>query len=268
MFGLFNSISDFDELVFENRNKEYGAYQLRKINKKAVIVGFVVSSLFAVLVIVLPFILSFNSEKELSKNVLLYYPVQMESLEPPIDIIVPPSLPPPLPPPPPRSVIVVQETVRYTPPVVVDYILPVEEIFATVDEILAQATTEDSVFDGIGTEDGIIYGFSGGEDNAFFFVEVMPSFRGGDLNTFREWVQRRVIYPSAAVAARIQGTVFFTFIVEPDGSVSNVTIVKGVAEIIDNEVINAIEASPRWSPGLQRGQAIRMRFSMGLNFVL
>jgi len=268
MFGLFNSISDFDELVFENRNKEYGAYQLRKINKKAVIAGFVVSSLFAVLVIVLPFILSFNSEKELSKNVLLYYPVQMESLEPPIDIIVPPSLPPPLPPPPLRSVIVVQETVRYTPPVVVDSILPVEEIFATVDEILAQATTEDSVFDGIGTEDGIIYGFSGGEDNAFFFVEVMPSFRGGDLNTFREWVQRRVIYPSAAVAARIQGTVFFTFIVEPDGSVSNVTIVKGVAEIIDNEVINAIEASPRWSPGLQRGQAIRMRFSMGLNFVL
>lgn len=270
MLGYFKYNDDFDDIVFENRNKEYGAYQLRKKYIRAVITGLVISSLFAVLVIVLPFVLSFDSEKELSNNLLFYYPVQMESLEAPIDVIIPFSPPPP---PPPKGAIVVQEVIKYAPPVVVDSILPVEENFATVDEILFQTTIENSIFDGIGTGigtgDDVIYGFGSGDiDNSFFFVEVMPSFRGGDINTFREWVQRRIIYPPTAVEARIQGTVFFTFIVEQDGSVSNVTVVKGVAEVIDNEVVKAIESSPKWSPGFQRGQAVRMRFSMWLNFVL
>ena len=270
MFGFFRDNRDFDDLVFENRNKEYGAYQLRKKYKSAVIIGFIISSLFAVLVVVLPFVLSFDSEEEFMGNSLYYYTVQMESLEAPIDVII---APPPPPPPPPRGAEAVQEIARYAPPVIVDSILPAEENFATVDEVLFQTTVENSMLDGIGTGigDDIIYGFGFGDGdagNAFFFVEVMPSFRGGDINTFREWVQRRIIYPHAALEARIQGTVFFTFIVEPDGSVSNVTIVKGVAEMIDDEVVRAIEASPTWSPGLQRGQAVRMRFSMMLNFVL
>jgi len=272
MSDNFKDILDFDDIVFENRNKEYGAYQLRKKYKRAVITGFVVSSLFAVLVIVLPFVLYFNSDKELSRNLLYYYPVPMESLELPIDVFIPPS---PLPPPPPRGAIVVQEVIKYAPPVIVDSISPAEENFAAVDEILLQTTIENSILDGIGTGNGddIIYGYGFGDGdgdfgNAFFFVEVMPSFRGGDINTFREWVQRRIIYPQAAIEARIQGTVFFTFIVEQDGSVSNVTVVRGVTSIIDNEVVRAIESSPKWSPGLQRGQPVRMRFSMWLNFVL
>ena len=268
MFGNFKDIPDFDDIVFENRNKEYGAYQLRKMQKRAVIIGFVVSSLFAVLVIVLPFVLYFNSDKELSRNLLYYYPVQMDGLEPPpVDIIIAP------PPPPPKMAEVVQEIVRYAPPVVIDSILPAEENFATMDEVLFQTDIENSIFDGIGTGNGddIIYGYGFGDGDfggTFFTIEVMPSFRGGDLNTFREWVQRRIIYPQAAMQARIQGTVFATFIIEQDGSVSNVTVVKGVIDLIDNEVVQAIKASPKWSPGLQRGQPVRIRYILPLNFVL
>ena len=273
MFDNFKDIPDFDDIVFENRNKEYGAYQLRKKYARAVITGFIISSILAILAVVLPFVLYFNSEKELlSRNLVYYSPMQMDDLDVPIDVFVPP---PPPPPPPPRSVIAVQEIVRYAPPVIVDSILPSEENFATIDEVLFQNIIEDSVFDGIGTGmgDDIIYGYGFGDGdgdsgNALFFVEVMPSFRGGDINTFREWVQRRVIYPQAAMQARIQGTVFFTFIVEQDGSVSNVTIVRGVAPVIDDEVVKAIESSPNWSPGLQRGQPVRMRYIMALNFVL
>jgi protein TonB len=272
MSGNFKDIPDFDDIVFEHRNKEYGAYQLRKKYIRAVIAGFIISSLFAVLVVVVPFVLYFNSEEKSSENLLYYYSVQVDNLEPPIDIFVPPM---PLPPPPPRGSIVVQEVVRYAPPVVIDSILPAEETFAAVDEILLQTTIENSIFDGIGTGTGddIIYGYGygfgdGDLGDAFFFVEVMPSFRGGDINTFREWVQRRIIYPQAAMQARIQGTVYFTFIVEQDGSVSNVTVVKGVAPIIDDIVVSAIESSPNWSPGLQRGQPVRMRYIMALNFVL
>jgi TonB family protein len=62
--------------------------------------------------------------------------------------------------------------------------------------------------------------------------------------------------------------VFLTFIVEKDGSVTNVTILKSVHPLIDNEAIKAITASPRWSPGLQRGQPVRVRYQISLNFVL
>jgi protein TonB len=94
----------------------------------------------------------------------------------------------------------------------------------------------------------------------------MPSFKGGDINRFREWVQRRTTYPQIAIDRKIKGRVFLTFIVETDGSVTNVTIVKGVDPIIDDEAVKAIQASPKWSPGLQRGQPVRVRYSMSLLF--
>ncbi len=66
-----------------------------------------------------------------------------------------------------------------------------------------------------------------GSDEPFFLVEVMPSFKGGDINKFRDWVQKRTNYPQMAIDKKIQGKVFLTFIVETDGAVSNVTVVKG-----------------------------------------
>ncbi len=103
--------------------------------------------------------------------------------------------------------------------------------------------------------------------NHFIMVEVMPSFRGGDINKFRQWLGTRTNYPQAAIEKKIRGTVFLTFIVEKDGSVSNVTVVKGVDPILDNEAIKVISESPKWTPGLQRGQPVRVRFQMPLNFV-
>ena len=114
-----------------------------------------------------------------------------------------------------------------------------------------------------GTGDDILTGQEGmSTDDAFFMVEVMPAFRGGDINKFREWVQKRTNYPQIAIDNKIQGRVYLTFIVEPNGDVSNVTVVKGVDPIIDIEAVKAIQASPKWSPGLQRGQPVRVRFSM------
>ena len=268
MVENFKDVFDFDDIVFENRNKEYGAFQLRKKYKRTVIIGFVISSLFMTLIVIVPFVLSLDlGEEELSGN-MLYYSVRMESLDSPIDILITP--PPPLPPPPPKGSIVVQEAVKYVPPVVVDTVFSAEENnFAAVDEILLQTTIEHSGFNGTGTGDEMSYGFGdGNNDGTFFFVEIMPSFRGGDINAFREWIQRRIIYPQAAIDAKIKGTVYITFIIEADGSVSNVTVIQGVAAIIDDEVVKAIQSSPKWNPGYQRGQPVRIRHSMPLTFIL
>jgi protein TonB len=261
MFDNLRNVLDLDDLIFENRNRDYGAYQLRKKYNRVVFAGILIASALASLVVILPFVLMPHAEKVLSGDIT-YIPVQMESLEPPIDrIIVPPA------PPPPGSEHV-QEVVKYVPPVVVDTILPTEAKTVTTDEVLAQTTIDESVIDGIGSGDDLMAGQDGtATDDPFFLVEVMPSFKGGDINKFREWVQRRTNYPQAAIEAGIQGKVFLTFIIEPDGAVSNVTVVKGVATVIDDEAVKAIRASPKWSPGLQRGQPVRVRYSMWLNFI-
>ena len=269
MFRNFNNINDFDDLVFENRNKEYGAYQLRKKQKKAVIIGVVVASLFATLAVVVPFALYLDNEETFSVGLSSYYSVQLENLElPPIDEIF--MSPPP---PPPQVVELIPETVRYAPPVVVDSISPEEERFATMDEVLSETPIEDSDLDVIGSGDYFLSdifggtGFGGDGDGAFTYAEVMSTFRGGDVHTFGEWVQRRIVYSQTALDARIQGRVFATFIVETDGTVTNVVILQGIGAIIDDEVVRVIQSSPRWTPALQQGRPVRMRFSFSLNFL-
>ena len=260
MYNNLRKVLDFDDLLFETRNKDYGAHQLRKRYNSVVIAGIILATVLVSSAIVLPFILTTQSDRVLTGRVS-YISVQMENLEPPIDeIIVPPAPPPP-------EAAQIQEIVKYVPPVVVDTILPLEAQQITADEALSQSTSEQVEANGTGTGEDLLSGQDGTEtDEPFFLVEVMPSFKGGDLNKFREWVKRRTNYPQIAIDNKIQGRVFLTFIIEPDGSVSNVTIVKGVDPIIDNEAVKAIQASPDWSPGLQRGQPVRVRYSMWLLF--
>jgi protein TonB len=261
MFDNLRDVLDFDDLLFEKRNKEYGAYQLRKKYKSVVFASVFLASLMVATAVLLPFILTPSSEHVL-KGGLRYVQVQMENLEPPVEeIIVPPAPPPP-------EAARIQETVKYVPPVVVDSILPTETKMATTDEALNQSSGENIEVKATGTGEDLLSGQDGTEtDEPFFLVEVMPSFKGGDINKFRLWVQKRTNYPQSAIDNKIQGSVFLTFIIELDGAVSNVTVVKGVDPIIDNEAVKAIQASPKWTPGLQRGLPVRVRYSMKLSFV-
>jgi protein TonB len=106
------------------------------------------------------------------------------------------------------------------------------------------------------------------EEEIFVVVEDMPTFRGGDVNKFREWVQKRVKYPQIAAENGIQGKVFIMFVVEPDGSVSNVQIMRGVDPALDEESIKVVQSSPKWVAGKQRGAPVRVRFSITVNFQL
>lgn len=258
---------DFDDIIFASRNKEYGAYKLRKGYNSTVIKGTIIAVILGCSIVIIPF-LSRPSDDRILAGGSRYVNIQMENLEPPPDqIYIPP------PPSPPESK-TVQEIVKYVPPEIVDTIIQANQILIPTDEIIAHAGDEIS----IGTEFGSGFGdeiFSGDGDGGglitdepFFIVEVMPSFRGGDINRFREWVQKRTNYPQEALDKKIQGRVYLTFIVEPDGAVSNVTVVKGVDPLIDNEAVKAIESSPKWSPGLQGGQPVRVRYSLWLNFII
>jgi protein TonB len=151
---------------------------------------------------------------------------------------------------------------------VVDSVPPLEKTQLSTDEYMNQTTNEKVDITGTGNSDDLMTGQEGGvTDEPFFLVEVMPSFKGGGLDKFRDWVTKRTNYPQEAYDRKIRGTVLMTFIVEKDGSVSNVTVVKGVDPLLDNEALKAISESPKWTPGLQRGEPARVRFLIPLNFM-
>ncbi|MBE0675401.1 MAG: TonB family protein [Bacteroidales bacterium] len=105
-------------------------------------------------------------------------------------------------------------------------------------------------------------------NDIFMIVEDMPTFEGGDIQKFSNWVKANVTYPPIAQANGIQGKVFIGFVVEPDGSVSNVTVLRSVDKVLDDEAVRIVKSSPLWEPGYQRGRAVRVRFSITVNFVL
>ena len=260
--SLLKDIPDFNDLIFEFRNKDYGAYRIRKGYNSALIAGILIAIFIGCSAVIIPFVVKIPDDRVLAGG-NRYVNLEIETLEPPKDeFYVPPA------PPPPESK-AIQKTVEYVPPEVIDTVIPVEQTQASTDEILAHAGDNPVETDGNGFGNDMLEGEGGmATDEPFFLVEVMPSFRGGDINRFREWVQKRTNYPQEALNKKIQGRIFLTFIIEPDGSVSNVTIVKGVDPLIDNEAVKAIEGSPKWSPGLQRGQPVRVRYSLWLSFVI
>lgn len=102
------------------------------------------------------------------------------------------------------------------------------------------------------------------EEEIFMIVEDMPKFNGGDVNKFKEWVQQNVKYPKSA--GLIHGKVFVNFVVESDGSVSNVDILVGINPEVDGELKRVVESSPIWTAGRQRGAPVRVRYSFVINF--
>jgi periplasmic protein TonB len=261
MYDNLRKWLDIDDLLFQSRNKEYGAYQLRKKYNSVMITGIILASVLVSLAVILPFILTPRTDNVLNGN-RSYTQLQMDNLEPPKEVIyVPPS------PPPPQS-IHVEEIVKYVPPVVVDSVPLLAKQQLSTDDYLNQTTNDKIDVTGTGTGDDLMAGQDGSAtDEPFFLVEVMPSFKGGGLDKFREWVTKRTNYPEDAVKKKIRGTVLLTFIIEKDGAVSNVTVVKGVDPLLDDAAVKAISESPKWTPGLQRGEPARVRFLIPLNFM-
>ena len=105
-------------------------------------------------------------------------------------------------------------------------------------------------------------------DPIFVVVEEMPTFQGGDINTFREWVQKRVEYPKELLPERVEGKVYIMFIVEPDGSVTNATIMRGLHPKLDKETLDKVNSSPIWKPGVQRDVPVRVRLSITIEYNL
>jgi protein TonB len=101
----------------------------------------------------------------------------------------------------------------------------------------------------------------------FEIVSNMPSFPGGEAELFR-YLSKNISYPEISKIENSQGKVHLSFIVEKDGTISNVHVLLGVDKYIDKEAIRVIELMPNWIPGEQMGEKVRVRFQLPLNFKL
>ncbi len=105
------------------------------------------------------------------------------------------------------------------------------------------------------------------EQEIFQIVEEMPAYPGGDQKLM-EYIAKNIKYPQIARESGIQGRVFVGFVVEPDGSVSNVKLLRGIGGGCDEEAMRVIKSMPKWKPGKQRGKAVRVSYQIPVNFRL
>jgi len=105
-------------------------------------------------------------------------------------------------------------------------------------------------------------------DPPYIIVEENALFQGGDVNSFRNWVQKNIKYPPAPAEAGISGKVFVEFCVNPRGQVCDVKVLRGVHPDIDREAVRCINASPVWKPAKNGGMAVKQQFVMPLIFQL
>ena len=98
-------------------------------------------------------------------------------------------------------------------------------------------------------------------------AEVMPQFPGGDLKLL-EFISKNIKYPQLARETGTQGRVYISFVVEPDGSISNVELLRGIGAGCDEEAMRVVKAMPKWLPGRQCGKAVRVMYNLPVNFKL
>ncbi|HPE18124.1 MAG TPA: TonB family protein [Tenuifilaceae bacterium] len=102
----------------------------------------------------------------------------------------------------------------------------------------------------------------------FTVIETKPTFMGGGFNRFNEWVFSNLCYPEEAIKNGIQGRVYLEFMIDKNGNVTNVQILKGIDPLLDAEASRVVASSPRWNPGFQRNKPVNVMFKFSINFRL
>ena len=248
----------FDDIVFEERNKEYGAYKLRKRYNRNVSIALLVAVLILATAIITPY-LNAKAAENRTKRAERQVEIKLENLDQPKELVAPP----PPPPPPPTDVVQQQ---KYVPPVVVDSIKP-EDIkqLMTADQAQTEVTNKEvvevqqTVKEEVQEADVV--------EVPFIVVEEMPVFPGGEPALLK-YINEHAQYPEVAKENNIQGKVIIRFCVTSKGGVSQVSVLKGVDPELDKEAIRVVNTLPAFKPGKQGGKPVPVWYMVPINFAL
>lgn len=263
-----------DDIVFDGRNKAYGAFQLRRLYDKHMTRAMLVGMLFFLLAVSTPQIIrlikGFLPEKEnelIMKEVTLAEP-------PPIDPKKPPPPPPPKVDPPP-----IKDQIKFVPPVVKkdEEVLEEEPPPPTIDEIKDKEIATETKK---GEEGGVDASLTEPdnppappvleepkEEEPFSYVEQMPTFPDGTEAMYK-YIYDKIKYPAIARENGISGQVIVQFVVSKEGEIQKAKVVRGIGGGCNEEALRVVNGMPRWKPGKHNGRAVPVTFTLPIKFVL
>jgi protein TonB len=248
----------FDDIVFEVRNKEYGAYKLRKKYNRTVLIALLIGVFIIGTAVITPY-LNAKAAENRGKRAERQVEIKMENLDQPAEQVAPP----PPPPPPPADVVQQQ---KYVPPEVVDSIKP-EDVkqLMTADQAQTEVTNKEVVEVQQQVKEEVQEAEP--EQQPFVVVEEMPMFPGGDPALLK-YIADHIQYPEIAKENNIQGKVIVRFCVTPKGGVSQVSILKGVDPELDKEAIRVVNTLPPFKPGKQGGKPVPVWYMVPIAYTL
>ena len=268
----------WSDLMFENRNKEYGAYVLRRQttarNIKSIIAVLILFALVMVYMVAKNAYDDYQAKHQAQTQVTELTALQEQKKEAKVE----------------RKEVVKQEkieqvvekvksSIKFTAPVIKkdDEVRPEDEM-KSQDEIMnskvavgfANVIGNDESGEVLKAKEMIInepVKPKEEENKVFDVVEQMPSFPGG-MAALMAYLQKSIKYPPVAEENGIQGRVVCTFVVERDGSVTDVRVAKSVDPSLDKEAVRVVSAMPKWIPGKQNGQSVRVKYTLPVTFRL
>ncbi len=243
-------VPDFDDIVFANRNREYGAYDLRKRYKR--IAGFsILGTVTACTIIAL--VISLTTEPVTAtagtERIVIVKP---EAFKPPVVKVPEPE--------PPKGMI--KQKQNLAPKVVED--TAVTDVFMPLTEVLIEtAVNGDTNNIEVAAEPSVE--IIPAEKKIFIVVEEPPMYPGGE-RALLEYISRNIIYPEEALANNIQGRVILKFVVTEDGSVGEIQMLKSVDPLLDKEAVRVVGTLPGFKPGKQGGTPVCVWYSVPVLF--
>ena len=265
--------TSMDDIVFDGRNKAYGAFQLRRLYDKHMARAMLIGILFFILAI---------SSPNIIRMVKGFLPEKKDKLEmrevtlaepPPIDPKKPPPPPPPKVEPPP-----IKDQIKFVPPVVKkdEEVKDEEPPPPTVEEIKDKEIATETKK---GVEGGVDVSLiedappapavieEGKEEEPFTYVEQMPTFPDG-TDAMYKYIYEKIKYPAIARENGIAGQVIVQFVVSKEGNIQKAKVVRGIGGGCNEEALRVVTGMPQWKPGKHNGRAVPVTFTLPIKFVL
>ena len=265
--------TSMDDIVFDGRNKSYGAFQLRRLYDKHMSRAMLVGILFFLIVI---------SSPQIIRMIKGFLPAHKNDLEmkevtlaepPPIDPKKPPPPPPPKVEPPP-----IKDQIKFVPPVVKkdEEVKEEEPPPPTVEDIKDKEIATETKK---GEEGGVDASLQEDappapavieepkEEEPFTYVEQMPTFPDG-TDAMYKYIYEKIKYPAIARENGISGQVIVQFVVSKEGDIQKAKVMRGIGGGCNEEALRVVNGMPKWKPGKHNGRAVPVTFTLPIKFVL
>lgn len=253
----------WNDLVFDKRNKDYGAYVLRKAYGGRVMLAFIIALFTLALVMAFPAIKRYFTHEETVVRETKTVKYTDLAPPPPIDKNTPPppqvEVPPPV------------KTLKFIPPEVTHEEVA-EEVTPTIDElkeVQPAAETSDGPAE-VDFDEPVVEAIAEPLDDpnkVYLVVEQQPEFPGG-VAAMMKFISHNMKYPAQARRTETDGSVYVEFVIDQQGQISDARVIKGIGAGCDEEALRVVNKMPAWKPGKQNGKPVRVRFVLPVKFLL